>query len=67
MHNLKFQSHKGSLGMKGRQLEEKEVGQMEQELVHGKHSQLFEKSIADYENLERDKAEYFARKLQQSK
>jgi hypothetical protein len=67
MHNLKFQSHKGSLGMKGRQLEEKEVGQMERELVHGRHSQLFEKAIADYENLERDKAEYFARKLQQSK
>ena len=67
LHNLKYQSHKGGIGMRLRRLEEKEVGQMERELVKGQHSQLFEKSIADYENLERAKAEYFVRKMNQNK
>ena len=67
LHNLFFRTHKGGIGMKGRQAEEKAVGQIERELMRQKPSPLFGKTIQDYYNAETASKEAIVREINKRK
>lgn len=67
LHNLAFRTHKGGIGMEGRKLEEKVVGQIEHELMRQKPSPLFGKTIQDYYNAETASKEAVVREINKRK